>query len=209
MRRPWAKVGFVVMTLAMLGRVRKSPLFKTTSTLLYPLLLQVVLVTQSAWMEINHMFIATATLEQCKLDCTGNTTVDLQTQARKNGRYWSIWDTQRLVGPTEPAPELNATYPYARAPLPLPCASFCQLGCSFFFSSAPQNTTCCALCDDVYARNVSVGISDYAEKVYGKPRMLHIGLRRYHKMEWVASDEPFVTFSLSANENNVSFRGHV
>lgn len=153
----------------MLGRVRKGPLFKTTTTFLYPFLLQVVLITQTAWMNRNPFSIATATLEQCKLDCASNTTVDLQAQAEKSGRYWSIWDTQRLVGPTEPAPNLNATYPYARAPLPLPYASFCQLGCSFFFSSAPQNTTCCALCDDVYARNVSVGISDYAEKVYRNP----------------------------------------
>lgn len=178
------------MTLAMLGRRRKCPLFKTATTFLYPFLLPMVLVIQAAWTTRDPLFIAMATLEQCKLDCAGNTTVDLQVQAEKSGRYWSIWDTQRLVGPTEPAPELNATYPYARAPLPLPYTSFCQLGCSLFFSGAPQNTTCCAFCDDVYARNVSVGISDHAEKVCGNPVSATSGpadttlCNRWHPMDY-------------------------
>lgn len=110
-------------------------------------------------------FLVSATLEQCHLDCAGNTTSELVADAAVNGGTWSVWDTQRLVGPTEPAPELNATYPFARAPFPLPFHSFCQLGCSFFFSGSPRTTTCGELCDDFYARNVSVGINDYAEKV--------------------------------------------
>lgn len=108
-----------------------------------------------------------ATLEQCRLDCAGNTTSELEADAALNGGTLSRWDTQRLVGPTEPAAELNATYPFARAPFPLPFYSFCQLGCSFFFAGSPQTTACGALCDEFYARNVSVGINDYAEKVGG------------------------------------------
>lgn len=123
-----------------------------------------------AWMTIktttsSNYFFVSATLEQCHLDCAGNTTSELVADAALNGGTWSVWDTQRLVGPTEPAPELNATYPYAMAPFPLPFHSFCQLGCSFFFAGSPQNTTCGRHCDDCYARNVSVGINDYAEKV--------------------------------------------
>lgn len=123
-----------------------------------------------AWMTAktttpSNYFFVSATLEQCHLDCAGNTTSELVADAALNGGTWSVWSTQRLVGPTEPAPDLNATYPYARAPFPLPFHSFCQLGCSFFFASSPQNTTCGGLCDDFYARNVSVGINDYAEKV--------------------------------------------
>lgn len=106
-----------------------------------------------------------ATLEQCRLDCAGNTTSELMADVALNGGTWSVWDTQRLVGPTEPAPDLNATYPFARAPSPLPFHNFCQLGCALFYSGSPQTTTCGALCDDFYARDVSVGINDYAEKV--------------------------------------------
>lgn len=119
-----------------------------------------------AWVfSTTPLIRASATLAQCKLDCAANTTGDLEAAAALTGASWSVWDTQRLVGPTEPAPELNATYPYAKAPFPLPFHNFCQLGCSFFFASAPQNTTCSGLCDEFYARNVSVGINDYAEKV--------------------------------------------
>lgn len=111
----------------------------------------------------SFLFVS-ATLEQCHLDCAGNTTSELVAEAALNGGTWSVWDTQRLVGPTEPAPELEATYPFAVAPFPLPFHRFCQLGCSFFFAGSPRNTTCGGLCDDFYARDVSVGINDYAEK---------------------------------------------
>ncbi|CAM9966952.1 unnamed protein product [Ectocarpus sp. 12 AP-2014] len=120
-----------------------------------------------AWTTItasNSTLFVSATLEQCHLDCAGNTTAKLVADAALNGGSWSVWDTQRLVGPTEPASEVNATYPYARAPLPLPFHSFCQLGCSYFFTGSPQNTSCSGLCDNFYARNASVGINDYAEK---------------------------------------------
>lgn len=124
-----------------------------------------------AWMTTTttstYLFVS-GTLEQCHQDCAGNTTSELVADAALNGGTWSVWDTQRLVGPTEPAVDLNATYPYARAPFPLPSHSFCQLGCSFFFAGSPQNTTCGGLCDDFYAHNVSVGINDYAEKVTHK-----------------------------------------
>lgn len=110
-----------------------------------------------------RLFVS-ATLEQCHRDCAGNTTSELVADAALNNGTWSVWDTQRLVGPTEPASEMNATYPFARAPFPLPFHSFCQLGCSFFFAGSPRTTTCGGLCDDFYARNVSVGINDYAEK---------------------------------------------
>ena len=99
-----------------------------------------------AWSNVASTFLfVSATLEQCHLDCTG--------------------DPPRLVGPTEPAPELEATYPFAVAPFPLPFHRFCQLGCSFFFAGSPRTTTCGELCDDFYHRDVSVGINDYAEKV--------------------------------------------
>lgn len=112
----------------------------------------------------STVFVA-ATLEQCKLDCAGNTTQEVAAAAALNGQTWSVRDTQRLVGPTQPAAEQNATYPLAKAPFPLPFHSFCQLGCSLFFAGSPQNTTCSGLCDSFYARNVSVVINDYAEKV--------------------------------------------
>ncbi|CAM9368201.1 unnamed protein product [Scytosiphon promiscuus] len=112
----------------------------------------------------SSLFFVAANLEQCHLDCAGNTTAVLMADAALNGRTWNVWDTQRLVGPTEPASELNATYPFARAPFPLPSTRFCRLGCSFFFAGSPRNTTCAGLCDKFYARNVSVGINDYAEK---------------------------------------------
>lgn len=105
-----------------------------------------------------------ATVGQCKLDCAAvNTTSELVA-----GGSWSIWDTQRLVGPTRPSSQQNATYPYARSPFPLMPFDFCQLGCSFFFATSSQNTSCKERCDDYYARNVSVGISDSAEKVRTK-----------------------------------------
>lgn len=104
--------------------------------------------------------LASATVDQCQLDCAAEST----TSDSISGTA-TMWDTQRLVGPTEPATELNATYPHAKAPFPLPFHIFCQLGCSYFFTDSPQNTTCKGRCDNFYARNVSVGISDYAEKV--------------------------------------------
>lgn len=118
-----------------------------------------------AWVISTTSVHVSGTLAQCKLDCAANTTSDLEAAAALTGASWSVWDTQRLVGPTEPAPELNATYPYAKAPFPLPFPNFCQLGCNFFFAGSPQNTTCSGLCDGFYVRNVSVGINDYAEKV--------------------------------------------
>lgn len=115
---------------------------------------------------ITSTLLVSATLEQCQLDCAGSTTAEMVDDIALNGGTWSVWDTQRLVGPTQPATELNATYPLAKASYPLPFHSFCQLGCSFFFAGSPKNMTFCVeLCDDSYARNVSVGINDYAEKV--------------------------------------------
>lgn len=130
----------------------------------------------------STIFVA-ATLEQCKLDCAGNTTQEVAADAALNGRTWSVWDTQRLVGPTEPAAELNATYPLAKAPFPLPFYSFCQLGCTYFFAASPQNTTCSGLCDGYYARNVSVGINDYAEKVRRTSASVHTCRRAPPKFE--------------------------
>lgn len=120
----------------------------------------------------STIFVA-ATLEQCQLDCAGNTTQEVAADAALNGGTWSVWDTQRLVGPTEPAAELNATYPLARAPFPLSFHRFCQLGCSYFFGGAPLDTTCSGLCDGTYARNVSVEINDYAEKVRRTSASVH------------------------------------
>lgn len=125
-----------------------------------------------------RLFVS-ATLEQCRLDCAGRTTSELVADAALNGETLSVWDTQRLVGPTEPAPELNATYPFARAPFPLPFHRFCQLGCSFFFTRSPRTTTCGERCDEFYARNVSVGINDYAEKVGGTKSRLTRTPARY------------------------------
>lgn len=122
-----------------------------------------------AWTIVECTTVVAATLKQCHLDCTGDTTVDLEVEAAASGGTINVWDTQRLVGPTEPASELNATYPYAKAGFPLQYSSFCQLGCSFFFSGSPQNTSCSRLCDNFYARNVSVGINDLAEKVRSVP----------------------------------------
>ena len=122
---------------------------------------------------ITSTILVAATLEQCKLDCAGNTTQEVAAEAALNGQIWSVWDTQRLVGPTQPAAELNATYPLAKAPFPLPFHSFCQLGCTYFFAGSPQNSTCSGLCDSFYARNVSVGINDYAEKVRQTSASVH------------------------------------
>lgn len=108
-----------------------------------------------------NLLPVSATAAQCKLDCAAGGTASESVL----GGSWSIWETQRLVGPTEPSTEQNATYPHARASFPLPFPSFCQLGCSFFFAGSPRNTTCKGRCDQYYASNVSVGISDFAQKV--------------------------------------------
>lgn len=118
-----------------------------------------------AWTMLTWTSLVSATLDQCKLDCLGNTTSNLEAEAALDGGTWSVWATQRLVGPTEPAADLNASYPYAKAPFPLPFRRFCQLGCTFFFTGSPRRTSCSELCDSFYARNVSVEINDYAEKV--------------------------------------------
>lgn len=122
------------------------------------LLPNAIFLTRATWGTMAPF--ASATVDQCQLDCAAEPT----TSDSISGTA-SMWYTQRLVGPTEPATELNATYPHAKAPFPLPFYRFCQLGCSYFFTDSPQNTTCKGRCDSFYARNVSVGISDYAEKV--------------------------------------------
>ncbi|CAN0218217.1 unnamed protein product, partial [Phaeothamnion confervicola] len=93
----------------------------------------------------------TATEAQCVLDCASNVTTGINANA-----------TQRMVGPTEP--DFNATYPYAKAPLPLRSPRFCQVGCAHFFGPAPVNTTCKGICDVTFMHNTSVGFNDWAEK---------------------------------------------
>lgn len=136
------------------------PPVQSMAVLLQAFLISSVLILARHASYTSPPFVS-ATVEQCKLDCAAeNKTREIEQESS-----WSVWDTQRLVGPTQPETELNATYPYAKAPFPLPSYSFCQLGCSFFFAGSPQNTTCKSRCDDHYARNVSVQINDYAEKV--------------------------------------------
>lgn len=129
----------------------------TLNGLLEVFVLPTLILAWDAWGTL--LPLASATVEQCQLDCAAESTTG------DSSANLSMWATQRSVGPTEPETELNATYPYAKAPFPLPFYSFCQLGCSYFFAGSPQNTTCKSRCDDFYARNVSVGSSDYAEKV--------------------------------------------
>ena len=42
-------------------------------------------------------------------------------------------------------------------------ATFCQAGCTFFYSEHPTNITCKRRCDEMYKYNVDGGYNDLAE----------------------------------------------
>lgn len=87
-----------------------------------------------------------ATLEQCQIDCTRNATYR---------------PTNQQTRPE--ALDLTLDYPYAQAPETNPYPEFCQLGCTYFYSTSPNNVTCKRRCDFTYRYNLSVGYSDWAE----------------------------------------------
>ena len=55
-------------------------------------------------------------------------------------------------------------HPFSQAIFPTTKYGFCQMGCQFFFSEFPKNTTCKALCDYTYRYTVTAGYSDLAEE---------------------------------------------
>ena len=87
-----------------------------------------------------------ATLEQCQIDCTRNATYR---------------PTNQQTRPE--ALDLTLDYPYSQAPETNPYPEFCQLGCTYFYSTSPNNVTCKRRCDFTYRYNLSVGYSDWAE----------------------------------------------
>ena len=67
----------------------------------------------------------------------------------------------RLVGPfrmTNTRP-----HPWSQAVFPTDKFGFCKLGCQFFFTEFPVNTTCKRLCDFMYRYQTTVSYSDIAE----------------------------------------------
>jgi len=87
-------------------------------------------------------FMAEGIEQQCKIDCGAG--------------------DKRPVGPSRPLLSLSE-YPYFRAPETNPHMQFCQVGCTYFFSTSPTNVTCKARCDYTYRYNGSVGYSDISE----------------------------------------------
>lgn len=75
--------------------------------------------------------------------------------------------SDRLYGPrrTNPLP-----HPIPIAPFPSVNTQFCQMGCQFFFSEFPVNTTCKRLCDYIYRYQITVGYSDLAEQAINECR---------------------------------------
>ena len=54
-------------------------------------------------------------------------------------------------------------HPWSQAVFPTKKEGFCKMGCQFFFSDYPKNTTCKRLCDFVYRYQTTVGYNDLAE----------------------------------------------
>ena len=76
--------------------------------------------------------------------------------------------TDRLTGPRRM--ENTLPHPWSQAVFPTENFGFCQMGCQFFFSEFPVNTTCKRLCDYIYRYQVTVGYSDLAEQAINECR---------------------------------------
>ena len=76
--------------------------------------------------------------------------------------------SDRLTGPQRM--ENTLPHPWSQAVFPTANFGFCQMGCQFFFSEFPVNTTCKRLCDYIYRYQVSVGYSDLAEQAINECR---------------------------------------
>lgn len=68
----------------------------------------------------------------------------------------------RLFGPTKTTK--TRTYPYKIAEFPSTTASFCKLGCQYYFAETPNNATCKNVCEYVYRIKTTTGYSDIAEQ---------------------------------------------
>lgn len=95
---------------------------------------------------LPHLFVH-ATIDTCNLDCTRD----------PNERPNRLHTDQRPA--TRP-------YPYYLAPAPTPHKEFCQLGCTYFYSTPAKgmtNITCKSKCDEVY--NFPSSIVQYADLI--------------------------------------------
>ena len=70
--------------------------------------------------------------------------------------------SDRLTGPRRM--ENTLPHPWSQAVFPTRLTGFCKMGCQFFFSEFPVNTTCKMLCDYTYRYEVTVGYTDLAEQ---------------------------------------------
>jgi hypothetical protein len=69
--------------------------------------------------------------------------------------------SDRLVGPFRMVNQ--RPHPWSQAVFPTDKFAFCQMGCQFFFTEFPVNTTCKRLCDFIYRYQTTVAYSDLAE----------------------------------------------
>ena len=76
--------------------------------------------------------------------------------------------SDRLTGPRRM--ENTLPHPWSQAVFPTANFDFCQMGCQFFFSEFPVNTTCKRLCDYIYRYQVTVAYSDLAEQAINECR---------------------------------------
>mgnify|MGYP003706710963 CR=1 FL=1 len=74
----------------------------------------------------------------------------------------------RLTGPFRNKAILP--HPWAETTFPTNKVGFCKMGCQFFFSEFPVNTTCKRLCDFTYRYQVTVQYSDIAEQAINECR---------------------------------------
>lgn len=76
--------------------------------------------------------------------------------------------SDRLTGPFRMTDTLP--HPWSQVVFPTDKFGFCQMGCQFFFSEFPVNTTCKRLCDFVYRYQTTVQYSDLAETAVSECR---------------------------------------
>jgi hypothetical protein len=70
--------------------------------------------------------------------------------------------SDRLAGPTRMTNTLP--HPWKIAQFPSKNSGFCKLGCQFFYTEFPRNTTCKRMCGYYYRYKVTDGYSDIAEE---------------------------------------------
>ena len=70
--------------------------------------------------------------------------------------------SDRLTGPTKMAN--TRPHPYKITQYPTRNAAFCKLGCQYFFSDYPTNTSCIKQCEYSYRYKVTTGYSDVIEE---------------------------------------------